>query len=209
MVKVIPGPAYRIETDRLVIRCHQPADAELLKDAIDQNLDHLRPWMTWAHAEPSDLQTIIERIRRFRGLFDLNQDFHYGLFNLAETQIVGGSGLHIRAGHDAREIGYWIHKDHLNRGLATEVAAALTKVAFEIDQVDRVEIQCGPANVRSAAIPKKLGFVHEATLRRRFETAEGWLRDTMIWSLFTDTYPHSLAAQANIRAYDAAGRQII
>jgi hypothetical protein len=39
------GPAYRIHTHRLVLRCWQPTDAPLLKAAIDVNLEHLRPWM--------------------------------------------------------------------------------------------------------------------------------------------------------------------
>ena len=55
--------------------------------------------------------------------------------------------------------------DHINQGLAPETAAALTKVAFEVNEVNRVEIQCDPNNMRSAAVPRKLGFVHEATLR--------------------------------------------
>jgi len=39
-----PGPAYRIHTSRLVLRCWHPQDAPLLKAAIDTNLEHLRPW---------------------------------------------------------------------------------------------------------------------------------------------------------------------
>mgnify|MGYP006158626091 CR=1 FL=1 len=36
-----------------------------------------------------------------------------------------------------------------------------------LPQIDRVEIHCDPANVRSASVPRKLGFRHEATLHRR------------------------------------------
>jgi hypothetical protein len=39
---------YRIETDRLVIRCYQPSDAAMLLAAITESLDHLRPFMPWA-----------------------------------------------------------------------------------------------------------------------------------------------------------------
>ena len=79
------GPAYRIHTQRLVLRCWQPTDAPLLKAAIDANLEHLRPWMPWAQYEPEDLPAKIERLRRWRGEFDLGQDFAYGLFNHAES----------------------------------------------------------------------------------------------------------------------------
>ena len=34
------------------MRCWEPRDAPLLKEAVDSSLDHLRPWMPWAHDEP-------------------------------------------------------------------------------------------------------------------------------------------------------------
>jgi RimJ/RimL family protein N-acetyltransferase len=195
----IPGPAYRIVTRRLVIRCWNPADAPLIKAAIDASVDHLRPWMPWVKDEPKPLQDKVELLRRFRSSFDLGQDFVYGILNRDETQVLGGTGLHTRVGEGAREIGYWIHVDHVNQGLATEVAAALTKVAFEVDKVERVEIHCDPENARSAAVPRKLGFVHEATLRQR----------GMIWTLLADEYPASPAAAAEIEAFNAMGRRIL
>src|SRR5262249_27870811 len=53
-----PPAPYRIETERLVIRCYEPGDAALMKDAIDSSLEHLRAWMPWAEAEP---QTLAEK----------------------------------------------------------------------------------------------------------------------------------------------------
>lgn len=200
------GPAYRVVTPRLVIRCWQPADAGLLKAAVDVSIEHLRPWMPWAANEPTDLEAKIALLRRFRGKFDLGEDFVYGIFDRQETEVLGSTGLHTRRGSDGREIGYWVRADRLNQGIATETAAALTRVAFEIDRLDWVEIRCDVANVRSAAVPRKLGFTHEATLhRRRFGDR---LRDTMVWTLLADEYPTSPAARVPIEAYDAAGRQI-
>lgn len=203
------GPAYRIHTHRLVLRCWHPEDALLLKAAIDANLEHLRPWMPWAQYEPEALQTKIERLRQWRGEFDLGHDFGYGIFNQAETQVLGSSGLHTRVGAEAREIGYWIHKDYINQGLATEATAALTKVAFVIERVRRIEIHCDPHNLRSAAVPRKLGFCHEATLRQRIWTADGSSRDTMVWTLLANEYPASPAATAKIAAFDVIGRQLL
>jgi RimJ/RimL family protein N-acetyltransferase len=212
----VPGPAYRIHTRRLVLRCWDPADAPLLKAAIDASLDHLRPWMPWAADEPQPLQTKVGLLRRFRGEFDLGRDFVYGIFCRGEGEVLvvdsmtlrGGAGLHTRLGEGALEIGYWIHAAHINQGLATETAAALTKVAFQVHGVDRVEIHCDPANLRSAAVPRKLGYLHEATLRRRARTADGKPRDTMVWTLFAQAYAASAAAAAEVEAFDAMGRSI-
>lgn len=68
---------------------------------------------------------------------------------------------------------------------------------------------CNPANLRSAAVPRKLGFTHEATLRQRVPDSEGEWGDSMIWTLFAGQYPSSPAASAEIEAYDAAGRKLI
>jgi RimJ/RimL family protein N-acetyltransferase len=204
---IIPGPAYRILTARLCIRCWHPEDAPRLKAAVDASRSHLIPWMTWAREEKTP-QEHIERLRQVRGAFDLGKDFTYGIFNQDESLVLGSTGLHKRADDRARMIGYWIHVDHIRQGYATETAGALTKVAFLIEGVDRVEISCDPANTASAAIPQKLGYTHEATLRRRIYWSEARVEDALIWSIFADEYPSSPAARIEIQAFDAAGREI-
>ena len=209
MKGVAKGPAYRIKTRRLVLRCWNPEDAPLLLAAIQASLDHLLPWMDWAKQEPESLEAKTERLRRFRGAFDLGQDFVYGILSRDEKDVYGGTGLHTRAGERAREIGYWIHKEQIRQGLATEAVAALTRVAFEIDKVERVEIHCDPNNAPSLAVPRKLGYVHEATLRKLLRTPQGNPRDTIVWTLLAEEYPGSPSSAAEIKAYDAMGGRIL
>ena len=203
------GPAYRIESERLVIRCYNPKDALHLQNAVQESLEHLRPWLPWVKDEPEELKAKIERLRLFRADFDLSKKYFYGVFNIEETELVGAIGLERDVGLDAFEIGYWIHVNHVNKGFATEISAALTKVAFEIENTNRVEIHCDPKNHRSAAIPKKLGYFHEATLRNRCKNIEGELIDSMIWSIIRKEYLESPAAKAKIAAYDVFGNLII
>jgi RimJ/RimL family protein N-acetyltransferase len=202
------GPIYRICSQRLVIRCWHPSDAPLLKIAIDESREHLKPWMPWAHGEPEDIGNYIERLRRFRGKFDLSQDFVFGIFDQAEQIVLGGTGLHTRVGESAREIGYWIHQDHIGIGLATETVSALLKVAIAVEGMHRVEIHCDPNNVRSSAVPKKLGFTLEAVLKKRQRSLDQWL-DVMIWTMFADKYYSSSAAAIEIEAYDVIDRRIL
>lgn len=204
----ISNPAYRIETQRLVVRCYQPSDVQMMADAITESVDHLKPWMPWAHSEPEPIEEKIKHIQRFRGMFDLGQDYVYAIFNPEETRLLGGTGLHTRLGNDQLEIGYWIHKDFVKKGLVTESTAAIVKVAFEIIKVHRIEIHCDPANIASASIPRKLGFTHEGTLHANMLFLDRW-RDTMIWGLLETEYPNTPALKAQIKVYDANGNTLL
>ena len=204
----IRNPAYRIETQRLVVRCYQPSDAKLLADSVAESVEHLKPWMPWAHSEPEPFETKAERVKRFRGLFDLGEDYIYGIFNPEETRLLGGTGLHTRIGEEQLEIGYWIHKDFINRGLVTESTAAVVKVAFEVLLIHRLEVHCDPGNLASASIPRKLGFVHEGTLRAKTRFLDRW-SDSMIWAMLEEEYPGSPACKTDIRVYDARGVQLL
>ncbi len=179
---------YKIKTERLIIRCYEPKDAKLLKNSIDESLEHLRPWMSWAKNEPESVETKMDRLRKYRGQFDLGLDYTFGIFNKDEKKLIGSTGLHTRLGDNAREIGYWINVNYLNQGYATETVKALIKVAFEIEQLSRIEIKCAPNNIASQRIPKKLGFIHEATLKNRTTDTEGKLSDVMIWTMFKEDY---------------------
>ena len=88
------------------------------------------------------------------------------MWERASGTYVGGSGLHrIDWSVPNVEIGYWIRTRFEGRGFVTEAAALLAAFAFDTLQAQRVRIRCDAANARSAAVPRRLGFVHEATLR--------------------------------------------
>ena len=190
------------------MRCWQPTDAPLLAAAVEASLEHLREWMSWVAGEPKSLDERVALLRTFRAAFDKDEGYIYGIFNRDESAVIGGSGLHRRDEGNCLEIGYWIHVDYIGRGLATEIAAALTKAAFHIHGVDWVEIRCDPNNIRRASVPRKLGYTHEATLRQRRTTPQGKVEGTMIWSLFADEFPDSPAAQAKTGAFDVLGREL-
>lgn len=203
------SPAYRIETERLVVRCWDPADAPKLKEAIDSSIEHLRAWMPWAYNEPQTLEEKVALLRGFRGQFDKDEDFVYAIFDREESRVLGGSGLHTRIGEHAREIGYWIRADAEGNGYVTEAVAALTRVGFELEGLERIEIRVEPANARSRRIPERLGYAEEATLRGRVRNAKNEPRDVIVYSLFSDTYPESPSAQAELEAFDAAGTKLL
>jgi RimJ/RimL family protein N-acetyltransferase len=202
-------PPYRIETERLVIRCYEPEDAPLLKAAVDSSIEHLLPWMPWARFEPQSVADKVELCRMFRGQFDLDQNYIYGIFSADETEQLGGSGLHPRANEGSLEIGYWVAVGATGQGIATEVTAVLARAGFEIAGLDRIDIQVEPTNERSLAIPRKLGFTKEGTLRRRLEGQDSEpRRDSVIFSMLREELAGSPCMQYAYAGYDSVGDRL-
>ena len=201
--------AYRVETERLVLRCWSPGDAPVLRAALDVCDAHLRPMIPFMKDEPRSLQQTALWLRGHRAAFDLGQMYRYAVFDVSEQNLLGENMLLARGGPGGLEIGYWTHKDAIGKGIATEASSAMIRVAFEIEKIKRVEILCAPENKASASIPARLGFTHEATLKKRALNSDGETCDLMVWSLFAEDYRSSQAADITFRAFDCMGEIII
>jgi RimJ/RimL family protein N-acetyltransferase len=171
------------ETKRLTIRCPMPGDGVALNTAVLASLDELRPWMPWAVKAP----TVEENetfARRAHAKFLTREDMALFLLLKETNTIIGGSGLHRMDWSVPRfEIGYWLRTGYTGQGYMTEAVTAIADFAFNTLGAKRVEIHCDANNVKSAAIPRRLGFTLEGTLRntdRHHLTNE--LRDTMIFA---------------------------
>ncbi len=201
---------YRIETERLVLRCLEPDDAPLLKEAVDASIEHLLPWMPWARFEPQSIDEKIELLRLFRGQFDQDENYVFGVFDADESRLLGGSGLHPRGGPGALEVGYWVRADAIGQGIASEVTAVLTRVGFEHCGLRRVDVQVDPANERSLRIPRRLGFTEDGTLRGRLEPKEdgGEWRDSVLFTMLESELAGSPCMSFDYAAYDAIGREL-
>lgn len=205
---LFPRPAYRVETHRLVLRCYEPRDAPALLETVLANRAHLGRWLPWAVEQVQTLDEKLSMIRRFRAGFDLGTELVYGVFDPATGDLIGGTGLHPRAGEGGLEIGYWISAERCGKGYATELSAVLTRLSFDLHEVDRVEIHVHPGNGASRRVPEKLGFQLEGRLRRRLRTLSGPPADKLVFSLLAEELEPSACMQHSYQAYDALGRPI-
>jgi RimJ/RimL family protein N-acetyltransferase len=210
-VGVAPStPPYRIETERLVIRCYDPRDAQLLRAAVSSSVDHLLPWMPWARLEPQTVEQTVELLRGFRSQFDRDENYIYGIFTREESELLGGTGFHKRSNEGAFEIGYWVSAQAAGQGIGTETTAVLTRIGFELCGLDRVDLQVEPDNERSLRIPRKLGFTEEGTLRRRLEPhADGGpRRDSTVFTMLREELSDSPSLGYDYAAYDVVGNRL-
>ena len=174
------GVPERIELDDgVVVRRYVEADILGLVEVVNANIGHLAPWMPWAQ-EPVTVDVQMQFFRAAEKEWEEGTNFVYGVFE-PSGRIVGGTGYHVRNGPGALEIGYWLAADAVGRGLMTRVADALTTAATSVTGVTRVEIHCDAANVRSAAIPERLGYAL-VRIEQREIAAPGESGRHLIWS---------------------------
>lgn len=154
----------RIQTARLVLRPYTEADAAPLAEVVTRNLDHLATYMEWTAHEPQSVEQRRAWIAEESARWAAGTEFTMGMFD-AEGALLGGTGFHVLTDPERLAIGYWIDAAHQGMGLVTEAAAALTLVALETAGSPEVVIEHAASNARSAAVPRRLGYVQRDTSR--------------------------------------------
>jgi len=204
----MPDTIHKIITPKTFIRCYMESDAPALNEALLESNVHLREWLHFAETELWSVEDQLAKIQAWRASFVEDQDNVFGIFDRINHQFIGSVGYHKRVGAGGIEIGYWTRVSRINQGFMTEAVTALIKLAFEYYLYDRVEIHCQPGNLASAAIPKKLGFEWEATLKKRVLMSSGY-KDLSIFSLFREDYGKDPRWEdVKIDGYNAAGFQV-
>ena len=169
--------------ERIVLRPFRDDDAPALWEAVDSSRPQLTAWIPWVNDHRS-LAFSRDYVRRMLAKWILREDFPMGIWRRTDGRLLGATGLHrIDWSIPAMEIGYWLRPDAAGAGYATEAVKLLVRLAFAQLQAERVEIRCDALNLRSAAIPRRLGFVHEATLRCARRNDDNALADTLVFAL--------------------------
>ena len=96
--------AYRVETQRLVLRCWSPEDAPELRRALDDSDQYLRPWIPFMKDEPRNLEQTIDWVRMHRSNFDSDQMYRYGVFLRESGELIGENMLLSRVGPGGLEV---------------------------------------------------------------------------------------------------------
>ena len=148
--------------DGRTVRQLEEADAEELNDVVAANREFLSEWLPWPPMQT--LEITREFIVRSRTQAPENQGFQAAIID--GGRLVGGIGFHrLDWQNRTTTIGYWLAESAQRRGLATAAVSALIDHAFGSWKLNRIEIRAGVGNLRSRAIPERLGFTEEGLLR--------------------------------------------
>jgi len=167
------------------LRLLDEEDAPELHALIDANRSYLARWLPWAARQTFD--DTLDFIRRARGQLEANDGF--------QMAVVGAEGIAGMVGYHAVDwrnrstsIGYWLAEDRQGRGTMTAAVRALVDHALIALQLNRVEIRAAVENRRSRAIPERLGFHEEGTLRQAERVGDRYL-DCVVYSMPAADWP--------------------
>jgi ribosomal-protein-serine acetyltransferase len=174
--------------ERVCLRPYAAGDGAVVHEAIEESRDHLRPWMEWTDSRRT-VQDCETYVRQALARWITLEDVTLGMWDCSDGRYLGGIWLcYTDRRVPALEIGYWVRVSAQGRGYVTEAVTLLCRLAFSTFAAQRVCIQCEAANTRSANIARRLGFVHEATLRNHSRNTRGELTDTLIFALTPADY---------------------
>jgi ribosomal-protein-serine acetyltransferase len=154
-------------------------------ELLDLNRDFFGEWFEWIHTVKSveDSKVFVKESLEKESLLS-TFCFHI-MYN---EKLVGQINLFgLSAKHFNGEIGYWLDKDHNGKGIMTKCVRAILNFGFNDLNLNRIEICCATENEKSKAIPQKLGFRLEGTLRQN-NFLSGKFSDTEVYSILKSEF---------------------
>lgn len=106
-------------------------------------------------------------------------------------QVVGSTRyMDIRPRDEGLEIGTtFLSKDVWRTAVNTECKYLLLRHAFETLGALRVQLKTDGRNIRSQNAIRRIGGVYEGTLRKHMRLHDGFIRDTVYFSILADEWP--------------------
>ncbi len=168
--------------DGATVRRYVMDDLEALWAAASAERERIGAWMPWVEGTTS---VEVQREWLTKVVNDPASLDGCGIF--VDGEFAGGVGLSWDPYRIAGEIGYWLRGSFEGRGLVTSSVVAFTRHAFEHLGLNRVVIRAGIENVRSRAVPERLGYTLEGTERGSGRGLGGYY-DMAVYAMLADDW---------------------
>jgi len=179
--------SYQID-DELKLVLPTVRDAEEIYRAVRENLEELKLWMPWVTDDYS-----IDSARDFikTNLAEFAENNTFAVAVVEKEKIVGTLGFHhLDAVNKSIQMGYWLDKRAQGKGLMTRCCRALINHAFDVLELNRIQINCNVENIKSRRIPERLGFKLEG-VHRQVEWLNGSFRDWAVYAMLAEEWRES------------------
>ncbi len=118
-------------------------------------------------------------------------DVSFSVYDKSSGRLAGSSSfLEVRVPHGGLEIGFtWYGVEFQRTHVNTATKLALFQHAFEDLHAHRVQLQTDLRNTRSQAAIARLGAVREGVLRKHKVCRDGYVRDSVMYSVTAEEWP--------------------
>jgi len=180
-------------TDTIAMRLLEPHHAKELWSLVQEHRKYIRQWLTWPEAVHSEQDVRDQSLDLLKAYADRKDAV---LSIVEDGKIVGGTGWNLwQQGlrfeccqEGSADIGYWLLPHAVGRGIVTKCVIKLLDHLFDERELFRVTIRAEPENTKSCAVPERLGFTYEGTLRHVFRLDGRWINHRL-YSMLAEEWP--------------------
>jgi ribosomal-protein-serine acetyltransferase len=166
------------------LRLLDDGDTAELHALIEANRERLAEWLPWAAAQT--LADTGEFIARTRKQAAGNDGFQAAI--IRGGRIAGVVGfISVDWSHRTTGLGYWLGEEFSGQGTMIAAVRAMTDHALHAWELNRVEIGAATENRRSRAIPERLGYREEGTVRQAQRVGDRYL-DLVVYGMLAQDW---------------------
>ena len=176
----LEGAHARLEP---LARLHAP---DLFAAAQDDGI-----WRYMPIARPNALAEVERMIAGALAAQDRGEQMPFAILERASGRAIGSTRyLDLRLEHRGLEIGWtWITPAHQRSAINTECKLLLLEHAFVTLGCLRVQLKTDARNLRSQAAIERLGATREGVLRKHYVLWDGYVRDSVMYSITDEQWP--------------------
>ena len=168
----------KLETERLLLRPYKPGDGRWLHVVFQENEVHLAESIEGVIAGLGlDLTNSTEAeifVRQLGADWAARKRFIFGIWEKATDGYVGDVWIESQDWDvPLHEIGYFVVKEHLSKGFATEATKAALKFVFKHLKSNKASLTCDEDNERAYRVAERCGFIREGCLRGQVKRRDG------------------------------------
>jgi len=148
-------------------------------------------WRFMRYGKLGTIEQLSTWVRELLELQAKGTDLPFAVISLGNSQAIG-STRYLEIDHLNRSLeigGTWYGLDYQGTLVNTECKYLLLRHAFEVLGCVRVWFKTDSRNLRSQHAIEKLGAVREGVLRNHMTLPDGYIRDSVIYSILPQEWP--------------------
>jgi RimJ/RimL family protein N-acetyltransferase len=185
---------FTLETPRVLLRLLEPEDYKhFLPLAKDKQI---WTWFTKDLSDEQELKNWIDQALRER---ELGLRMPFTIIDKDGYSVCGSTSFGNISFYDRRiEIGWsWLGSEFIGTGVNRHAKFAMLCYAFEVMEMERVEVKTDNLNERAKAALLKVGMIPEGVLRNHMQMHSNRRRDTIYFSIIRSEWPERKMAFFN------------